>query len=442
MSRARRVLRADAERRWPSGAPQGVRESRRHELAAGARPRPRTRGPPRSLAAPPLARHPVLGVGRHHLREPPDVAAGARGDEARRPHGPTCARGVFHNLRDTAGPRRCPRPTATVKLLVTRCRVAGLRGMRADPATRRARGAGGVAPGRISCWSRWEGRTSASGTRWPARKRLHKLRCRPEDGDVRAASRATEARPPVSDEHDDDVFAGFSRTAGAHKSATDRTSPRLLTGSLDGHVKVHELDGFSVTHSAKYPGPVLSVALSPDAQVLAVGTANRLLSIRRRSRGSRRGVANRGGRSWRSASGGEERRSGGGGAELGNPGAPPPGRGAVAVLRARAKRARAAGDARVERRRRARLAPHDHALRRFRYGEALDAALAGGRAEVVAAVIEEIGRRGGLKTALAGRDAAGLGPVLRSSPGTSPTRGTRGSSRGSRRGCWTYTAAK
>ena len=39
--------------------------------------------------------------------------------------------------------------------------------------------------------------------------------------------------------------------------------------------------------------------------------------------------------------------------------------------------------------------------------------MAGGRAEVVAAVIEEIGRRGGLKTALAGRDAAGLGPVLR-----------------------------
>lgn len=48
----------------------------------------------------------------------------------------------------------------------------------------------------------------------------------------------------------------------------------------------------------------------------------------------------------------------------------------------------AAGDARVLRRRRARLAPHDHALRRFRYSEALDSALAGGRAEVVAAVME------------------------------------------------------
>lgn len=64
------------------------------------------------------------------------------------------------------------------------------------------------------------------------------------------------------------------------------------------------------------------------------------------------------------------------------------------------------------RRRRARLAAHDHALRRFKYGEALDAALAEGRAEVVAAVMEEIGRRGGLRAALAGRDATTLAPVL------------------------------
>ena len=243
-------------------------------------------------------------------------------------------------------------------------------------------------------------------------KRLHKLRCHQKT--VMCAHVARDGGPPpVSDEHDDDVFAGFSRTAGAHKSATDRTSPRLLTGSLDGHVKVHELDGFSVTHSAKYPGPVLSVALSPDAQVLAVGTANRLLSIRRRSRGSRRGVGTEEGVREGSASGGEERRSGGGGRELGNPGPRRLDAGVVAVLRARAKRARRRGRRARRRRRRARLAPHDHALRRFRYGEALDAALAGGRAEVVAAVIEEIGRRGGLKTALAGRDAAGLGPVLR-----------------------------
>ena len=74
------------------------------------------------------------------------------------------------------------------------------------------------------------------------------------------------------------VFQGAAAVSGSSAS----TSPRLLTGSLDGHVKVHELDSFKVTHSAKYPGPVLSVAMSPDANALAVGMANRLLSIRRR----------------------------------------------------------------------------------------------------------------------------------------------------------------
>ena len=239
-------------------------------------------------------------------------------------------------------------------------------------------------------------------------KRLRKLRCHQKT--VMCAHVARDGGPPPAE--DDDVFAGFS--SGIRKSATDRVSPRLLTGSLDGHVKVHELDGFSVTHSARYPGPVLSVALSPDANVLAVGTANRLLSIRRRSRGVERrlreeGVGGGDGETrttWLAGS----RRSGGSKPSRG------PRRLDAGSYRyfVRGQNARAAeGDARVERRRRARLAPHDHALRRFRYGEALDAALAGGRAEVVAAVIEEIGRRGGLRTALTGRDAAGLVPVLR-----------------------------
>ena len=81
---------------------------------------------------------------------------------------------------------------------------------------------------------------------------------------------------PAGAEH-----GSFAARAGAGGRAT---APRLLTGSLDRHVKVHELDDFSVAHSAKYPGPVLAVALSPDANALAVGTANKLLSIRRRTK--------------------------------------------------------------------------------------------------------------------------------------------------------------
>ena len=159
------------------------------------------------------------------------------------------------------------------------------------------------------------------------------------------------------------------------------------------------------------PGTVLSVALSP-ANLLAVGTANKLLSLRKRNKpresradavplGEGRGYVRVGGyTSWRRRSSKRRpRRLDAGSYHY--------------FIRGTDAKAAEEGDARILRRRRARLAAHDHALRRFRYGEALDAALAGGRAEVVAAVLEEILMRGGLRTALSGRDAAALAPVLK-----------------------------
>ena len=105
---------------------------------------------------------------------------------------------------------------------------------------------------------------------------LQRLRCHQKT--IMCCHVAPDGGPPPV--FDDDVHVD----AFAHRGAMRRVAPRLLTGSLDGHVKVHELDGFTVTHSAKYPGPVLSVALSPDANLLAVGTANKLLSLRKRNK--------------------------------------------------------------------------------------------------------------------------------------------------------------
>ena len=102
---------------------------------------------------------------------------------------------------------------------------------------------------------------------------LKRLRCHQKT--IMSCHVAADGGPPPS----------FENFVSVQRGSVGRaTAPRLLTGSLDGHVKVHELDGFEVTHSAKYPGPVLSVALSPDANALAVGTANKLLSIRRRTK--------------------------------------------------------------------------------------------------------------------------------------------------------------
>lgn len=47
---------------------------------------------------------------------------------------------------------------------------------------------------------------------------------------------------------------------------------------------MYELDTFQVTHASKYPSPVLSLGLSPNCGLLAVGMANGMLSVRRHAR--------------------------------------------------------------------------------------------------------------------------------------------------------------
>lgn len=46
---------------------------------------------------------------------------------------------------------------------------------------------------------------------------------------------------------------------------------------------MYDLDTFKVTHASKYPGPVLSLGISPDCGLLAVGQADGQLSIRKHS---------------------------------------------------------------------------------------------------------------------------------------------------------------
>ena len=49
------------------------------------------------------------------------------------------------------------------------------------------------------------------------------------------------------------------------------------------YVKVYELDAFRVTHASKYAAPVLSVGLSPNCALLAVGLADGQLLARKHS---------------------------------------------------------------------------------------------------------------------------------------------------------------
>lgn len=189
-----------------------------------------------------------------------------------------------------------------------------------------------------------------------------------------------------------------------------RPTPRMVTGSLDGTVKVVELDTFSVTHCARYPGPVLSVAVAPDASALAVGCADGTLALRTRARRASSSAVGSGGAQQRGATRVVPPH------KLHLPLLPRSGRVLDAgsyryFIRGQGSRP-GDGDAVVLARRRARVAPFDAALRRFRHRDALDAALGTGQPAVVAAVLDALAQRGALLSALAGRDAAGLTPLL------------------------------
>eukprot|EP00887_Chlorella_sp_A99_P001615 scaffold8.g1615.t1 len=185
--------------------------------------------------------------------------------------------------------------------------------------------------------------------------------------------------------------------AGPESSA----APRLLSASLDGLLKVYELDTFSVTHAARYPSPILSAALSPDCRLLATGMADGLLSVRQHARPKPSPLLVGAGGAAAAGSGARRRRYA-------------PRLTAASFrffIRGQSSRA-AAADYVVAARKRAALASYDRLLRRFHYREALDAALATRRPEVFASVAEELARRGGLDAALGGRGPDSLPPLL------------------------------
>mmetsp|Transcript_5412 Transcript_5412/g.11948 ORF Transcript_5412/g.11948 Transcript_5412/m.11948 type:complete len:530 (-) Transcript_5412:1074-2663(-) len=176
-------------------------------------------------------------------------------------------------------------------------------------------------------------------------------------------------------------------------------APRLLAGSLDGHVKIFELDTFKVTHASRYPAPVLSLGISPDCSLLAVGMSDGTLSVRKHDRP-------------KVVAGGKP----GGAAAL----LPHKLRHRPRLTAAnfqyfiRGQNAKAAADDfKVAARRKARLQPYDKLLRQFKYRDALSEALETRKAEVVVSVLEELAARGGLDGALGGRDAASLTSLLR-----------------------------
>lgn len=69
---------------------------------------------------------------------------------------------------------------------------------------------------------------------------------------------------------------------------------RLLSGALDGHVKVFETTGWNVVSALKYPSPILSLNVIPshkEDKHIAVGMQSGLLSIKTHLSGEQRAQA-------------------------------------------------------------------------------------------------------------------------------------------------------
>jgi U3 small nucleolar RNA-associated protein 15 len=69
---------------------------------------------------------------------------------------------------------------------------------------------------------------------------------------------------------------------------------RLLSGALDGHVKVFETTGWNVVAGMKYPSPILSLGVIPsqnEDKHIAVGMQTGLLSIKTRLSGDQKALA-------------------------------------------------------------------------------------------------------------------------------------------------------
>jgi len=158
-------------------------------------------------------------------------------------------------------------------------------------------------------------------------------------------------------------------------------------------VKAHSLEDFVSIRVARYDSPVLCVSSSIDDLFLAAGTAAGRLDARVRLAAKPHHKLRR------------------------QPLAPPPGtyrhfqrgkayqpRGVDVLAVADILPAPAS--------KKPKLQPYDEALRKFRYGDALDAALATRDPAVVLAVLAQLDRRGGLHAALANRDEDRLEPLL------------------------------
>ncbi|XP_066459006.1 U3 small nucleolar RNA-associated protein 15 homolog [Eleutherodactylus coqui] len=175
-----------------------------------------------------------------------------------------------------------------------------------------------------------------------------------------------------------------------HKTVTSlclsSSRKRLLSASLDRHVKVYSTESYKVVHSFDYADSILSLALAPMDQMIVVGMTNSILNVKHRKSEDKSNDA----------------------AAKKHP--------RYRMFVKRQAYTPKQDDFIVSQPVKQKLKRYDALLRGFQVSAALDAALSSNvrvtTPEVTVAVINEIDRRGTLDNALAGRTEAQLSTLL------------------------------
>ncbi|KAK9308622.1 hypothetical protein QLX08_001471 [Tetragonisca angustula] len=188
-----------------------------------------------------------------------------------------------------------------------------------------------------------------------------------------------------------DALAGgklLAKITQHHKTVTclkiASNGHRILSGSLDRHVKIYDSGTYKTVHSLDYPNSVLSIGISSNDETIVAGMVDGLISVRRREEEVKNEKPRRKKISYRRS-----------GRNLHTP--------QVDVV--------------VHEEMKEIMSRHDTCLRKFEYSKALDCVMTSyvvnKSPHVTVALMQELIRRQGLKQALSGRDGKSLVNILK-----------------------------
>ncbi|XP_011298736.1 U3 small nucleolar RNA-associated protein 15 homolog [Fopius arisanus] len=184
-----------------------------------------------------------------------------------------------------------------------------------------------------------------------------------------------------------DALAGgrlLAKISHHHKTITclkiASNGHRIVSGSLDRHVKIYDAGNYKAVHTLDYPNAVLSVGISADDETIVAGMVDGLISVRRREDDTKNGIN------------GKKKK--------------------MSFRRAGQNLRSSTVDVIVPDERKETMSKHDACLRKFQYSKALDCVMVNyivnKTPHVTVALLQELIRRQGLRQALAGRDGKSL----------------------------------